>query len=333
MPGDYLGTKDAPHARLHTEANASHIRVALKDDNLGLGAKRGSSQSEGQCTGLDAFQGLLGRLNGKNEGDLEKEQKSRDDLKRAVYTESRWGSVRFMSGGLLVGDKIQQLADDEAKTLQSSLLIKSDGQAGISLHSKRVVEGAKKMALESRPVNQLDKTKSSKSARRRSSLDAEDSDRPIPGSIGRPEACGRDEGQNYIRSPAETQPLHVALESPRPKQSDPDRSQRKAERKRRKHERELRRAAKKSQRAQEANRNTDEGAQKLAHVPRMDGSLVILPSLPQPDTARPRSQSIAVGGRHAVRQRYIQHKKMATMDSKALNEASRTCTIFKAPTG
>lgn len=29
------------------------------------------------------------------------------------------------------------------------------------------------------------------------------------------------------------------------------------------------------------------------------------------------------GGRHAVRQRYIQHKKMSMMDSKALDEVSR----------
>jgi Pin2-interacting protein X1 len=113
QPGDLLGAKDAPHAEFHTEANASHIRVVIKDDNLGLGAKRGSGLAQGECTGLDVFQKLLGRLNAEDEDEYEREQKSREDLKRAIYTEKRWGSIRFVKGGFLVGDKIQDLIDQE----------------------------------------------------------------------------------------------------------------------------------------------------------------------------------------------------------------------------
>lgn len=113
QPGDILGAKNAAHAEFHTAANASHIRVFVKDDNLGLGATRGSGLAEGECTGLDVFQSLLGRLNGKDEDELIKEQNSREDLKRAVYTERRWGSVRFVKGGFLIGDKIQELIDNE----------------------------------------------------------------------------------------------------------------------------------------------------------------------------------------------------------------------------
>ena len=102
QPGDYLGAKNAAHAEFHTAANASHIRVSIKDDNLGLGAKIGSGVGHGECTGLDAFTNLLGRLNGKDEEELEREQKSREDLKRAIYTERRWGSVRFVPGGFLI---------------------------------------------------------------------------------------------------------------------------------------------------------------------------------------------------------------------------------------
>jgi Pin2-interacting protein X1 len=94
QPGDILGARNAAHAEFHTAANASHIRVIVKDNNLGLGAKRGSGLAEGEYTGLDVFQSLLGRLNGKDEDELSKEQKSREDLKRAIYTERRWGSVR-----------------------------------------------------------------------------------------------------------------------------------------------------------------------------------------------------------------------------------------------
>ena len=118
QPGDYLGAKNAAHAEFHTAANASHIRVSIKDDNLGLGAKVGSGVGHGECTGLDAFKNLLGRLNGKDEDELAKEQKSREDLKRAIYTERRWGSIRFVPGGFLIGDKIQPLIDAEAERIR-----------------------------------------------------------------------------------------------------------------------------------------------------------------------------------------------------------------------
>lgn len=332
QPGDYLGIKDAPHAKLHTEANASHIRFALKDDHLGLGAKRGSGQSQGQCTGLDAFQGLLGRLNGKTEGDLEKEQKSRDDMKQAIYIDNRWGTVHFVSGGLLVGDQIQKLAGDEVKRPTPSLPIKSDGQARISLRPRRVAEGDMKIALVTIPVSPSDEANYSTKPRRRNTLDAEGPDRPEPVSRGKPEAYDRNEAKDYISSPGKTQSLHAALESLRPKLSDPDKPQRKAERKRRKQDRELRRASRKSRPAQDANQSTGEGVQELPQVERIHESVTIPPSVAQPATARPRSQSI-VGGRHAVRQRYIQHKKMAMMDPKALNEVSWMCSIWIAPNG
>lgn len=118
QPGQYLGARDALHAEFHTEANASHIRVSIKDDNLGLGAKLGSGVGHGECTGLDAFKNLLGRLNGQDQNELEREQKCREDLRRAVYSERRWGSVRFVQGGFLIGDKIQHLIDAEAERIR-----------------------------------------------------------------------------------------------------------------------------------------------------------------------------------------------------------------------
>ncbi|QSZ31236.1 hypothetical protein DSL72_000799 [Monilinia vaccinii-corymbosi] len=118
-PGEYLGAKDAAHAEFHTAANASHIRVMIKDNTLGLGAKVGSGVGHGECTGLDVFQNLLGRLNGKEEAEIEKEQKGRDDLKRAIYAERKWGSIRFVKGGVLVGDKIQDLIDGEKERVKA----------------------------------------------------------------------------------------------------------------------------------------------------------------------------------------------------------------------
>ena len=85
-----------------TPASASHIRVTVKDDTLGLGAR---PKLLDEPTGLDAFKGLLGRLNGKSDVELEKEQRKRDDIKLARYAATKWQAVRFVRGGLLVQEK------------------------------------------------------------------------------------------------------------------------------------------------------------------------------------------------------------------------------------
>ncbi|EER36738.1 G-patch domain-containing protein [Histoplasma capsulatum var. duboisii H88] len=107
-PGSLLGASNAAHADHFTAGSAGHIRVILKDDNLGLGARL---RAEDEPTGLDAFQGLLGRLNGKSDEELEKEQKKRHDRQLANFVEKRWKTMQFVSGGLLVHEKIQALAD------------------------------------------------------------------------------------------------------------------------------------------------------------------------------------------------------------------------------
>ncbi|KAA8576217.1 hypothetical protein EYC84_006370 [Monilinia fructicola] len=100
-PGEIWARRMPRIAEFHTAANASHIRVVVKDNNLGLGAKVGSGVGHGECTGLDVFQNLLGRLNGKEEAEIEKEQKN------------------FVKGGVLVGDKIQDLIDGEKERVKA----------------------------------------------------------------------------------------------------------------------------------------------------------------------------------------------------------------------
>ena len=83
------------------ESHKSHIKVSIKDDNLGLGAKikrkeRKDEFDNGECAGLDVFQRISGRLNGK-------EQKISDELEKQrvekVFT-GRWG-VHFVKGEVL----------------------------------------------------------------------------------------------------------------------------------------------------------------------------------------------------------------------------------------
>ena len=84
----------------------------LKDDTMGLGAKVRQKQSD-ECTGLNVFKDLLGRLNGKSEDIIKQEQQVRSELKTSLYVERKFGPMRFVKGGMLVGDKITDVLKKE----------------------------------------------------------------------------------------------------------------------------------------------------------------------------------------------------------------------------
>ena len=87
---------------------------------MGLGAKIGSGQGAGECTGLDNFQDLLGRLNGKTEAVIKKERRGREDIKRVLYADRRYGGWgKFVSAGHLVGDIIVEGQLDPISTLDA----------------------------------------------------------------------------------------------------------------------------------------------------------------------------------------------------------------------
>ncbi|KAI1082950.1 hypothetical protein F5B20DRAFT_530939 [Whalleya microplaca] len=114
-PGKFLGAQNSAHSDLHTAASSAPIKVTLKDDTLGLGAKPRQKQNA-ECTGLDGFKDLLGRLNGKSEEAIEKERKVRLEVKTSLYVERRFGPMRFVSGGLLVGDQMQEPNSENTAT-------------------------------------------------------------------------------------------------------------------------------------------------------------------------------------------------------------------------
>lgn len=98
-PGSPLGSKSVIHS--DRELNTSNLKILVKDDNRGLGAILGGKCDETQITGLDVFQSILGRLNGKSEVELKEEQKSQKDQKRAMFVQKRWQFDYFVSGGFL----------------------------------------------------------------------------------------------------------------------------------------------------------------------------------------------------------------------------------------
>ena len=276
-PGSLLGATNAPHAHLHLAANASHIKVTLKDNNLGLGAKRRNDQSPGECTGLNDLQGLLGRLNGKSEAVLETEQKVRDDRKRAAYAARKFGALRFVSGGILVGDRILELGEGE--------------RARLADHNPPSFALNKSIALQYGPDAQ--------------------SSHSQPEHLGTPLdlAAATTNSGAHATEPAESD-LKVKKSVSQ-------------------------KAEKKIRRAEKAQRKLDRQINKKVRGV-LSGNEHTLPSPPNHQITQAHSQSVDItaapvqvmrtifGGRHAVRQRYIQQKKMAMMDPKALNEVRLT---------
>lgn len=343
QPGDHLGVKGAAHAEFHTDANFSHIRVAIKDDNLGLGAKIGSGVGPGECTGLDAFQNLLGRLNGRDEEEMEKEQKSREDLKRAIYAEQRWGTIRFVKGGLLVGDKIQPLIEAEAERVRKlkvggdssdSSSEESTDEAAVVVQSskqskKRKLEDAVESSAEVVAVK-VKKSKKRKVDRETHSADEARTvkkSRSLKRSRTEPNTASEDdEGQANDDKKA-------SKKSKKQKQSgedgveDDEKSQRRREKEERKRERRERRE-KKEQAKQEEDAARGSKATSKKEKKKDKGNLEMdsetsristKESTPVVADSSGRSTPM-MQGRHAVRARNIAQKRLASMDVASLNQ-------------
>ncbi|EHY51908.1 Pin2-interacting protein X1 [Exophiala dermatitidis NIH/UT8656] len=131
--GQSLGNRESVHVGLNDTDRlaAARVGVLFKDDNLGLGAKKKSNDVEAQRTGLDAFQGLLGRLNGKSETELKEQEKKVEDRKLAMYAKGKWGGMVFVRGGVLVGDREEekmQLKTTETKKAEKADKAEKDTQ-------------------------------------------------------------------------------------------------------------------------------------------------------------------------------------------------------------
>ncbi|KAI0136141.1 hypothetical protein F4776DRAFT_624618 [Hypoxylon sp. NC0597] len=164
-PGKFLGAQDAPHSHLHSAASAAPINVLMKDDTLGLGAKPKHKQNT-ECTGLDVFKDLLGRLNGKSEETIEKERQVRSGIKTNLYVERKYGLMNFVSGGLLVGDQMKDLISTKLETLVS---VKEEEKESLA-----TLEDAAAL-----PTRKQKKEKKSKK-RKAEDPDSTDSPEPVP---------------------------------------------------------------------------------------------------------------------------------------------------------
>ncbi|KAI9641016.1 telomerase inhibitor [Ciborinia camelliae] len=327
-PGEYLGAKDAAHAEFHTAANASHIRVVIKDNNLGLGAKVGSGVGHGECTGLDVFQNLLGRLNGKEEAEIEKEQKGRDDLKRAIYAERKWGSIRFVKGGVLIGDKIQDLIDGEKERVkalelkgkrkaseQDTSSEESDSSSGEEEEEKTpepVVE-KKKSSLKRKRDEQEDEEKTSskknKKEKKNKKRKGEDEDVKDKAETKNSKKSNKDrKSKSKSTSESETESLDEAALNARKKEK---------KEKRRREKEAAAAAGADTEETTSTSKSSKKKSKKDKHKSSSNSESSTKESTPVVTGSSGRSTPMGI---HSIRARNIAQKRMASMDVASLNQ-------------
>ncbi|RKF72976.1 Protein PXR1 [Golovinomyces cichoracearum] len=314
--GDYLGAKNAIHAEYHTVANSSHIRVTLKDDNLGLGAKIGSGVGHGECTGLDAFKNLLGRLNGKNNDQILKEQKTRDDIRKAVYNEKRWGNIHFVSAGYLVGDKIQDLIDAEAKRITTNtqkneeITTMLEKNTCSSRSSPRECETQKLLTSKKRKADLLDETVTEISSLKSSKQKA------LKKSI-------EDTIKSELRS--------VTVTKTRKKQRNCEENSESSEKeksKKNKKKKKIDQSGTKSKKTDKFSKTEKKTKREKRSSDIVSSKLSLQPCSEEVEATSSNNTNLLqrptlMRGRHAIRSKNIAQKKLASMDLASLNQVSK----------
>lgn len=301
-PDDLLGASGTTYSNLHSAASATHIRITLKDDNLGLGAKRGAVRDIDETTGLDVFQGLLNRLNGTGTTGVKDDRLQRSDLRSSAYIDQRWGYLRFVSGGLLVGD-LRDLAVREKYALNESLETSSHDAENVKL-------------LGSNRSQSVQSNASKRKKRNKRKILGD-------GHSGKETGNGVDQKllgpQSSIDLPLRSEGESQSSSKNMCDQLQSDKVRRQAERVQRK----LNRQVKMDSRHATKVRGQSSNLTSPDLIPILDSDMeeVAVASPPHRVTNATINVSNGLGaGRHAVRHRNIQHKKMCMVDNKALNE-------------
>lgn len=257
----------------------------LREDNLGLGAQVGKGNAE--TFGLSMFSGLLGRLNGKDDGQIQKQQNAMRDVELRTYTGQKFGFMNFVSGGLLVGEKMEPPKGSNTKIekcdVGSNAKKRKAGDDGDEDSvAAREPEKKRKRVVKDHADNKH-VTDSSNASDDESSAKAEK------------------------RRRKERRKAEKAAKSSKSSSDHNEKARLKEEKRARKDERRKRKEDKRAKTA------TTEASQSQTST-----QTSALPSESE-GTATPPTATV-FGGRQAVRRRYIQQKRMASMDPQALKE-------------
>ncbi|KAF2710470.1 hypothetical protein K504DRAFT_476429 [Pleomassaria siparia CBS 279.74] len=301
-PGSSLGAENAAHASHYTAASHSHIRVLLKEDTLGLGAKRGSGKAEN--FGLTELESVLGRLNGR-EADVKKEEERRLDIERRGFVAQKYGFMNFVSGGFLVGDKIEKSLKSE-KDVDVKVEVKDEE---VEVDMVTIKERKRKRSGDADDEPKLKRKK--KSMNLRAAIGEEETAEETCSKVrSKKDKKDKKEKKEKKRSSAST--------SEEPLSDKAKRKAARAERRARKEEKRQTKALKKAAKAARSKSNSASSSESSDDEEKATTST----TAPTTGASTPITATLAfgAGGRHAHRRKYIQHKTMAGMDPQMLRE-------------
>lgn len=270
-----------------------------------MGFMSSENCEEDQNTGLDIFQEILGRLNGKPEAQYGIAQQPSKDSKTATLPTRCWQLSHFVSGGFLAGKDSQEYLQETLPVSRSS--------------SKKQFQATEHDALRTtRTPSKKDNASTDKSIiltygkkRRRTGVSSNQT--IIGGPLSQRLSPGRLIITNSLRNVDSITPAIVGIAV-----VDAHKTQHQLQMEDRKPGRKIKKAI---ERFPQPKPSQDFLASPAPSI-YTDGPIIEsppVPNQPSPDLAQP------LNGRHMARQRYITQKKMATKDSKALNEVSRIC--------
>ncbi|QPG99969.1 hypothetical protein C2857_003017, partial [Epichloe festucae Fl1] len=290
QPGQFLGVQDAAHSELHTAANASYVRVVLKDDMKGLGFDKAK---ENEVTGLDVFSDLLSRLNGKSEDTIEGDQQARMVFKTHRYVEARWGPMRFVRGGLLIGDEMKEEPQSTESTPASDAEVQdADTAAG----------------------EKPKKSKKDKKSKKRKAADLEDSETESSEAIKKQEKRRRREERRAKKLAASSE-----LEAP---DEDDTRTKRKSKKDKAKSRTSTSSEAEDEQIDGKKSKGDKKEKKKRKKEDAADAettTTTVSSSAAATGTSTPTNTGgLVPGSRNFVRSRFIAQKRQAVLDTKAL---------------
>ncbi|KAK0856849.1 telomerase inhibitor [Friedmanniomyces endolithicus] len=317
--GDYLGAENASHADHYTAANASHVRVLLREDNLGLGAKVGG-KANAETFGLSTLSSIFGRLNGKSDGEGEKLERGVRDAELRAYQAQKHGYMNFVRGGLLVGDKTEEFPDTKAVSKTDDAKELADVEGGKPNKKRKASGVAPEVKTEDGSMERRKKQKPD--VRDEASANTEDTTKEST-SVLAETACandlvtlGNDEEKAAKRQRKAQRRAERATREPGQDLLKTEKARLKLEKRARKEDRRKRKEEKRASKAAEPSSDSESTTTALTTAIPTPVSSGLTSGVSTPIQATP----AFAGGRHAIRQRYIMQKRMASMDPRALNE-------------
>ncbi|KAI5850140.1 hypothetical protein BZA05DRAFT_401056 [Tricharina praecox] len=298
VPGQNLGdTTSSYHASGHiTDASSTGIKIVLKDDTLGIGAKKGAQHDE--CTGLLGLQGLLGRLNGDDK--VVEQVKLEEDRKKNEWIQSKWG-MRFVRGEVWVADDLTKLRERMVKEKEEkaeALKAKAEKKDGKNSDDK---DSGEEASRKKRKRDSDDVEKDKKQSKKSKSKD------------GKKKSKRRGLEEDGTETPATTD------RESKSRSVSGDETESKEERKsRRKEEKRLKKERKEKRDARRKEKKDREEKKKKKKKASSDGD-----SSSESETEAASGSvtpASAMNGRHALRHRFIAAKRSAMMDATSLNE-------------